>query len=112
MKNICDALGSVETKWFKIGIQLGIPRDKLQEFKKEDDPLSAVVDYWLRGNVEESVAPISWKTIVAALKSKYVGEPALAEEISKKYGQQENIQAEKGLTDIATLLYRYIHTDM
>ena len=87
-------MGSVKTKWLEIGIQLGIPRSKLLEFKKEDDPLSAVVDYWLRGNVTESVVPISWESIVTALKSKYVGEPGLAEEITKEYCQQEK---EKGI---------------
>ena len=89
MRAICEALGDVETKWFKIGVQLGIPRSKLQEFKKDEDPLSAVVDYWLRGNVTESVTPISWATIVKVLKSKYVGEPGLAEKINKDYCQQE-----------------------
>ena len=80
-------MGSVETKWFKIGIQLGIPRDKLLEFQQSPDPLSAVVDYWLRGNVTESVIPISWQSIANALKSKRVGEPGLAEQIIKDYCQ-------------------------
>ncbi len=97
MKNICDALGSIKTKWFEIGVQLGIPRRKLLEFEEERDPLSAVVDYWLQGNVTESVSPISWKSIVAALKSDYVGEPGLAKQISKKYYyQQEDTKVGKG----------------
>ncbi len=95
MRAICDALGSIKTKWFEIGIQLGIPRNKLKEFEEERDPLSAVVDYWLRENVTEPVVPVSWKSIAAALKSKYVGEPGLAELISKKYCQQDDT---KGLT--------------
>ncbi len=95
MRSICNALARIKIKWYEIGIQLGIPRNKLLEFKKEDDPLSAVVDYCLRGNVE-SVDPISWKSIVAALKSEYVGEPGLAEQISKKHCQQEDIKVEEG----------------
>ncbi len=89
LRAICTALGSVKTKWLQIGIQLGIPRSKLQEFKKEDDPLSAVVEYWLRGNVTESVIPISWESITTALKSEYVGEPGLAQHIRKEYCQQQ-----------------------
>ncbi len=96
MRSICNALASIKIKWYELGIQLGIPRNKLLEFKKEDDPLSAVVDYWLRGNVTESVDPISWKSIVAALKSEYVGEPGLAEQISKKYCQEEDTKVETG----------------
>ena len=90
---MCNALGGVKTKWFKIGIQLGIPRNKLEEFEGKEDPLSAVVDYWLRGNVK---TPISWKSIVEALKSEYVGEPALAETISKKYCQ-DPVKVEEGI---------------
>ena len=96
LKSICNALGSIKTKWLEVGIQLGIPRSKLMEFKKEDEPLSAVVDYWLKGNVTESVVPISWQSIVAALKSEHVGEPGLAEQIRKKHCQQDNPKAEKG----------------
>lgn len=75
-------------KWFLIGIQLGIPRNTLKQFENEADPFSAAVDYWLKGNVKDSGVPISWKSIVTALKSRYVGEPALAEELNKKYQQQ------------------------
>ena len=85
MRTICRELGTVQGEWFKIGIQLGIPRYKLQKFTNETDPLSAVVNYWLQGGVTELVVPISWESIVAALKSEYVGEPGLAERIYSKY---------------------------
>ena len=87
LKDVCSELGDVTHKWFKIGIQLGIPRNLLKQFANETDPLSAAVDYWLKGNAKESAVPVAWKSIVEVLKSKYVGEPALAEEVSKKYCQ-------------------------
>ena len=98
LRTICNELGSLKTKCFEIGIQLGIPHSKMLEFKKGDEPLSAAVDYWLQGNVTESVVPISWKTIVEALKSEYIGEPALAKRIGNKYCQQddENDQIAEG----------------
>ena len=65
---------------------MGIPRNKLLEFQGSPDPLAAVIDYWLRGNVTE---PISWDTIVTALRSHYVSEAGLAEEINQKYCQQK-----------------------
>ena len=92
LKNILVPLESIKTKWFEIGIQLGIPRNKLKELEGEDNPLSAVIDYWLRGNVRETSVPISWKSIMAALKSEHVGHPELAEQISKKYYQKEEIE--------------------
>ncbi len=98
MRSICNALGSIKTKWFEIGIQLGIRRKKLKEFKREDDPLSAVVDYWLT-NVVEKAIPKSWHSIVAVLKSDHVGEPGLADEVSRKYCCQEiTNEIEKGQT--------------
>lgn len=67
--------------WFKIGIQLGIPRDVLKKLMADEDPLSAIIDYrLLNGN-----PPLSWKLIVAALRTDYVGGVKLAKIISKKY---------------------------
>ena len=83
LMTICMELGEVAHKCFKIGVQLGIPRHILKEFEKEDDPLSAVIDYWLNGNVEG--VPVSWRSIVAALESSHVWETGLANKVSKKY---------------------------
>ena len=86
VRTICMELGDVAHRWFKIGVQLGISRGKLKEFKEiEDDPFSAVIDYWLNDNVEDAEVPVSWKSIVAALKSSYIGETGLANRISSKY---------------------------
>lgn len=82
MRTICDALEGMKTKWQVLGFQLGIPIAKLLEFKEEDDPLSAVVDYWLRGSTH---VPISWKSITTVLQSPSIDEPGLAEYITTKY---------------------------
>ena len=76
-----------------IGIQLGIPLNKLQEFKKEDDPLSLVVDYWLKGNATE---PVSWESIVIALKSEHVEETRLARQIIMDHCEQEDTKDKTG----------------
>lgn len=83
MRTICNELGTIKYKWFDIGLQLRIPRGKLMEFKKQDDPVAAGVDYWLNGNVEG--VPLSWKSIVKALESSRVRESKLAQRISEKY---------------------------
>ena len=98
MRTVCNELGTVKFKWFKIGVQLDIPQYVLKQFEKdEDDPLSAAVDYWLKGNVTDSDLPISWKSIVDALKSEYVGERGLAESIRKKYCLQEESKSQHDL---------------
>ena len=106
LKNVCSELSEISSKRFKIGIQLGISHSQLKEFEQEDDPLSAIVNFWLRGNVES--VPVSWKSIVEALKSKHVGETGLANMISKKYCQEEERGEIKGLW---TLHYMdcYVH---
>ena len=102
LKTICSELGTVSHKWIKIGIQLGIPHHVLKQFEDEKDPLSSAVNYWLKGNAMEPGVPISWKSIVAALKDSSVGEGGLAEELSKKYCQPQD--TEKGKT-----IYTYLH---
>ncbi len=69
---------------YKIGVQLGIPTHKLDEFKKEDDTLLKMIDYWLRGNVKD-VVPVTWESIVEALRSNHVDEMGLAEEVCNQY---------------------------
>ncbi len=103
LRTICKELGRASHKWFKIGILLGIPRHVLKQYEKEDDPLSAVIDYWLEGNAEATAAPISWYSITEALDS--VKEAALADKISKKYCQQEDYKVD--ILDFFQLAYSY-----
>ena len=89
VRTICKELAEVENKFIKIGVQLGIPRYKLMEFKKDDDPLSAMIDYWFSGNVEG--VHVSWQSIVDALQTSYVGESGLAEKIIEKYIDSQQV---------------------
>ena len=104
LRIICDELGEVAHKWFKIGVQLGIPRHILKEFEKETDPLSAVIDYWLNGNVEDLEVPVSWRSVVAALESRHVMETGLANRISRKYCQHLYTVQDNGLCLCACIL--------
>lgn len=75
-------------------MKLGIPYEKLMEFKTHQDPLAALIDYWLRGNVPK--VPVSWSFIVEALTSEYLGEAGLARRISRSYCQLEQDEEGKG----------------
>ena len=86
MRTIVNELASIKHKWYEIGIQLGIPQIKLQQFKWDEHPLAAVVDYWLMN----ATVPISWKSIVIALESAHVGEIGVAKMISSKHCWQES----------------------
>lgn len=92
LRNIRNELNSIGKKWFKFGIQLGISHSVVNKFVKDNDPLSAVIDYrLLNGKV-----PLSWKLIVVALRTNHVDEARLARKISKKYCPEEEAVEEKG----------------
>ena len=93
LRILCDELSILKHKYYQIGVQLGISYDKLKEFAKEDDPLAASVDYWLKGNAKEGI-PCCWQSIVDVLKSSHVDEHGIAEKIDKKYC----IRLEKGVS--------------
>ena len=94
LRLVCDELGVIKHLWFEFGVQMGIPRSKLEEFREVKDPLSAVVDYWLRGNVEG--VPISWESVVKALNSSHVGETGLAKRIRISHCKQVGSKAKRG----------------
>ena len=62
---------------------------------KQEDPLSAVIDYWLKGNRTEPVIFVSWKSIVGALEADSVGETGLADEIRKTIANMKTARLEK-----------------
>ena len=66
-----------------IGVQLGIPKYKLEQLKAGDSFLSGIIDYWLNGNIEG--APLTWEWLIKALRTTHVGEGGLANRISEKY---------------------------
>ncbi len=71
-------------KWRKIGIQIGIPKHKLDEFADKDDPLLEVLDYWKKGNVVDG-PKFCWESVVDVLKTPSVDENGLAGTIHNKY---------------------------
>lgn len=83
LRNVSSELSVARYKLYQIGIQLGIPHNKLKEFEKESDPLSASIVYWLKGNVGN--VPVTWQSIVDALSSPQVEEKKLSQEIAEKY---------------------------
>ena len=89
LKAAINALHSVCTKWYNIGVQLDIPTFQLKiiERKSSDsmDQLRDVLDYWMSNDPSSS-----WSQIVDALKAPSVGENRLAEEIHEtKTGLEE-----------------------
>ena len=86
MRIVLEELANCFTKYYHIGIQLGIDNGKIVEFehnhsKAADRCFPAVISYWLDGNA----APVKWETLIAALKSRFVDKTGLAQELEEKY---------------------------
>lgn len=83
LRTLCNELGEVKRRAYEIGIQLGITHSKLKELQHDENLLAAALDYWLSGNVPD--IPVTWKSILDALESKFVNETGCAERIRAKY---------------------------
>ena len=85
LNTIYDELGEAKCQWFKIGDVLGIPHDKLQEFRNQEDSLRTMIEYCQFGDVDGVGTPLTWTSVVTALKSSDVGRSGLAKKIEQKY---------------------------
>ena len=92
-----DDLGEVleevlasSTKWYKIGLRLKVPVDKLDgirnRFSDPGDHLCEMLKEWLKGVAAHRP---TWAALVEALRSQLVGEPKLADQLEAKHCQSE-----------------------
>ena len=79
-------LAKVQTKWFEIGIQLGIEGSKLKTFECDYPSTSRrmieTVSYWFGMNTN---VPVSWESVITVLNDPLVDESGLAKQIQEKY---------------------------
>lgn len=82
-----NELDSVVSKWFQIGIQLGVSESRLHQIEADhrtsDRCLSEVIIFWLNGNTN---ADITWESLITALEASGVNEKGLAKSLIQKYG--------------------------
>ena len=80
-----EKLAECFPKYYPIGLQLGIDENKLDEFELTHQTVvrrfSAVISHWLKGNAK----PVTWESLLAALKSRSVAEKGLAEKLEENY---------------------------
>ena len=86
-QQVTNELGSVVSKWFQIGIQLGVSETKLHEIEADHRTaircLSEVIIFWLNGNTR---ADVTWESLITALEASIVNEKGLARSLVQKYG--------------------------
>lgn len=74
-------LYSARKKWYNIGLELGVPDDKLDEIKEEcgtkhDEALRKMLQIWLKSYPERP----TWGQLATALTDPAIDEKELAEE--------------------------------
>lgn len=104
LKSITDELGSVMSKWFEIGVQLGINETNLQQIEANYSTVercfSGMISFWLKGNTEVAV---TWKSIIVVLESRFVNEKGLANQLREKAGMKFD---NKRKTSLSTGLFK------
>ena len=79
---LTDTLHGVSHRWYEFGVALGIERRVLDGYKLDCAPMSAVIEFWWKGNAEGG-RPVTWQSVVTALER--INEHALAETIRKNH---------------------------
>ena len=87
LRHIINSLADVKHRWYRIGVQLGLPisaLDRIQfQHKSDDDTSEAFIEMlkkWFKMDTAHT-----WTAIVKALKSADLQEDTLADDILKKY---------------------------
>ena len=67
----------VRPHWRKLAIALDFPEYEIAIMEKKDDPAYYLFSEWLRGaNQEKDPRPVTWRTLIAALRHAGVQEEA------------------------------------
>ena len=83
---LLELIANIDDKWHEIGLSLNLPRNVLNHLKQRQDSniikLSEVIHTWL---TTQSL-PVTWKTIITAIKGGFVKNKEKADEICKHLG--------------------------
>ena len=88
MVKVLDLVLDVSTKWFELGLQLGVKESELERIEHDHGQRDAqaclrkMLSVWLR-----MITPHpSWERLLTSLSHPSVGDPALAEKIREEVG--------------------------
>ena len=85
LKVLFPELYPARTKWYDIGLMLGVPVDTLESIQSETDDVGACLRKMLLCALKSVNPKLTWKHIIDALKSVVVSEERLADKLSGKY---------------------------
>ena len=106
LRKVINELGSVASKWFQIGIQLGVSETRLHQIEADhrtaDRCFSEVIIFWLNGNTNTDV---NWESLIGALKASVVNEKGLAKSLIQKYGVATSVSKSECLHNVMHYYY-------
>ena len=92
VNDVCKSIQPAKQKWEKIGLGLGIRRERLEEIKtgNRGNPgkcMFATMDVWLRGSSKKGLKQPTWRILIRTLQSREVAESTLAERLMTEKGK-------------------------
>ena len=81
---VLEKLFKARTKWYEIGLQLGVPNEFLRSLSVTNIGAEACLREMLADRLQTS-APLTWRDLCVSLRSPLVGHQDVAEEIEFRY---------------------------
>lgn len=75
---MCKELSTIKPHWRAFGMNLGVPKHKLDEYEDKKEPLFEVINYWDAGNIKDKPV-MTWKAVADTLRC--IEKPNLAKAI-------------------------------
>ena len=95
LSDVQDELWDARSKWYNIGLRLGIPASDLDVIKNDGDDTEArfrsMLLKWLREGKN-----CTWVALIKALSSPSVGQPMLAKSIQQNRSSEKASAESKG----------------
>ena len=85
LRVLMEELNNVSSKWYDVGMYLGVSVGRLDVIKKQYSDLTDCFRETLKTWLQTCVPPPTWVNIVEVLRSRTVGEARLAAELERKY---------------------------
>ena len=86
-------LVQVQTKWYDIGLDLGLPVNILETIKQESQDITECLRSMLLEWLKMTALKPNWKKLIDVLQNKVINEGALAVAIENKYGVNQISQS-------------------
>ena len=82
-RDLLNLLANIRHLWFDIGEALGVPNSDLMCAMYMNCPESTKLSLVLKWWIDQCTTEVTWNTIIAAVKSDFIGQKAVGEKIRR-----------------------------